>query len=307
MRAFLALVCSLTALVAAPVLARAGDGVAILPLVAEDAQIVGVIDVKDARDAKMFDQGVQLMLDRATEMKDMLAMVGLELKDVHTVLVAGRYGSSGSMAHIDQNLMAVVEGGFTKKKVIKALDAIAGVQTKKKRGIKYWVTSYAEAAIIGKRLVVTMVGGMPGVIDRAKKKAKGFTKSTKAAALRAALAYTDTRHDSWIIALPPTGLAATLKNSLKADMVSYAIGVTLESSMTLEVKVQTKDVAQADALLTSLQGQLKSLKQLAGQVGLSNLAASLTVAADADVIDLDATLTPAELEKVLDLVGMVNP
>src|SRR5689334_10244290 len=151
----------------------------------------------------MFQQGVQLMLDRATDMKDMLAMVGLDLKNVSTVVVAGGYGSSGTMSDINQNLMAVVEGGFTKKKMAKSLDALNGVTTKKKRGIKYWITADVEVAIIGKRLAVTMPGGMPALIDRSKKKVKGLMKSSKGAALRKAIAMADTHADAWIAALPP--------------------------------------------------------------------------------------------------------
>lgn len=305
MRAIAALVC--TALVAAPALAHAGDGVAILPWVAEDAQVVGVLDVKDARDGAMFDQGVQLTLDRATDMKDMMALVGLDLKKVDTVLVAGNYGSSGTIADINQNLMAVIEGGFTKKKMTKTLDGLAGVTTKKKRGIKYWITADAEAAIIGKRLVVTQPGLMPGVIDRSKKKAKGLLKSTKGAALRTALGYTDKRHDAWLVAIAPSNLASTMQAQLGALMVTYSLGVTLATNMTLEVKVQAGTPAQAADVVTKLTPQLVGLKKMAAKFGLATMASSIAVASDGDVVDVDATLTPAEVDTVLGLVAMINP
>jgi hypothetical protein len=275
--------------------------------VSEDAEVVAVLDVANARDSAMFQTGVQLLLDRATDMKDMLAMVGLELKNVNTVLVAGGYGTSGTMADINQNLMAVVEGGFTKKKMTKVLDGLTGVITKKKRGIKYWITVYGEVAMIGKRLAVTAPGGMPGLIDRAKKKAKGLMKSSKSAGLRAAIAFTDTHHDAWMVTLPPAQTASSLKQFAKVDMVSYSVGATLGSSMTLEVKVQTGSESQAADFSALLTRQAGNAKKMLGQLGLGGVASSFTATHDAAVVQASATLTSDELAKVLGLLEMLNP
>ncbi len=288
---------------AVPAAAHAGDGTAILPLVPADAEVVAVLDVADARDAKMFETGLDLMRARATDLEAMLALVDIKLRDVNTLLIAGGYGSSGSLTDISESLMAVIEGGFNKKQVIKKLDAIANVVVKTRRKVKYWVTADAEAALIGKRLVVTAPGGMAGVIDRSKKKAKGLTKGAKGAALRAALAYTSTAHDAWMISLPPTGLAGTMKSQLKSDMVSCSIGATLAADMTLELKIKVGSAQQA----TDVLAQLTGLPKMAGGIGLNGLASSMGMTTSADVIDVDATLSEQELPKVLKLFSMVDP
>lgn len=300
MRASLALT-FLLALLAVPSAARAGDGVAVLPLVAPDAEVVGVINVKAARDASMFQQGIERMVARTGDMETMLAMVGMKLADVDTVVVSGGYGASGTLGHIDRNLTAIIEGGFTKKKMTKTLDGLAGVSTKKKRSVKYWITTDAELAIIGKRLVITQLGLMPGVIDRYKKKAKGFTKSAKAANLRAALAYTNTSHDAWFIGLPPSELAADVRKQIGADMTGLAIGVTLGSSMNLEVRMGVADQTQTDAALAKLQKMIPNLKKLAGAFGMSGIADSLALTSTGTVLDVDATVSAAELDSLLGL------
>lgn len=292
---------------AVPAAARAGDGVAILPLVAADAEVVAVLDVADARDAKMFEAGLALMLERASDMEAMLAVVDIKLRDVNTLLIAGGYGSSGSMSDISEDLMAVIEGGFNKKQVIKKLDALPNVVVKTKRKIKFWVTTDTEVALIGKRLVVTAPGGMAGVIDRSRKKAKGLTKGAKGAALRTALAYTNTAHDAWMISRPPSGLAGTMKSQLGGDLVSFSIGSTLATDMALEVKIQVGSAQQATDMVATLTPQLAGLKKMAGKFGLNGLASSLTMSSGGDLIDMDSTLTSSELSTLLGLMSMVDP
>lgn len=303
MRAIVVGIAVLIAVVlASPAPAAAGDGVALLPWVAEDAEVVAVIDVADCRDEQMFQDGADAIFSRAGDLKAMMALAGIDaMRDVDTVLIAGRYGATGNLYDFNQALLVIIEGGFTKKQVVGLL---AGATTAKHRGVKYWVSGGYEIALIGKRLLATSSGGMPATIDRTKKKAGGLMKSSKAALLRAAVTGTDTRHDAWMAGVMPASSGAAMR-AVGFEAEAFSVGVTLETDMIVELRIRTPDAATAADLTTMVATQLDSVKKVAGQFGLAGLGSSLAVTQDDRVVDVDASVTGAELTKVVSLITML--
>lgn len=287
---------------ASPAPAAAGNGTTLLPFVAEDAEVVAVIDVADCRDELMFQQGADSIFSRAGDLKAMMALAGIDaMRDVDTVLIAGRYGPTGNLYDFNQQLVVIIEGGFTRKQVTKLL---AGATTAKHRSVKYWVSGGYELALIGKRLFATSRGGMPALIDRSKKKAKGLMKSSKAALLRAAVTGTDMRHDAWMAGVMPATTASAMR-SMGFEGEAFSVGVTLETDMTVELRIRTPDAAMATDLTALVATQLETLEQLAEQFGLAALGASLAVTQDDRVVDVDAVVSEAELFTVVQFITML--
>ena len=261
----------------APRAAEAGNGKNLLGWVGEDAEMVAVIDVADARDSDAFATFLQFATDEGWA-----AAIGMELDaNVDTVLVATGAGRVG-VARI-----VIVEGAVS-------VPSHDGLDEHRHRGVTYWTYGEREIAMIGKRLVVTDAGAMDGVIDRAKKKSKkSLTRSSKAAGLRATIAATDTRHDIWMAA--GSGVLPGI------DSPGISFGLSLATDVAVEVRLLNKDAAAATTLGDLVNAGLDQIRQQLGQFGLSGFADSLAVDVDGDVVELAATLPGDELASMLAL------
>jgi hypothetical protein len=270
--------------VAAPGVAHAGDGTSLLPLVDDDAQVVGVIDVADAHDAPIYAALMKKVAELGGDRLVRLEQLGVDLdKDVDTLLIAGSEDQSAA------GRIVILEGRFASVDT-----ALADVTTKKHRGVTYHAVDQAEIAVIGKRLVITDAGQMDAVIDRAKKKSKSsLTRSPKAAGLRAAIALTDTRQDIW--------MAASEMSMGGVTVTAMSIGMALGDDAVIQAKIQAADAATASSWVTMVAGYMDQVRGWLGGVGLTGLGTSLAVSAEADVIEVDATLPGAELDSLVGL------
>jgi hypothetical protein len=269
------------ALLMTPGVAAAGNGKAALSLVGADATMVAVIDVKSAHDTKMF----AVIVDKASKAGwldlSQVQAAGVDIdKDVDTVLVANSPGGK----------MVVVEG-----RLPSLSSATTGMTESTHRNVKYWSDGKQEYAMIGKRLVVADIGVMDGVIDRSKKKAKSVMKSSKAGAIRAAIGMTDTRHDIWC--------AGGGKDVGGMQAKGFSMAITLSDIAAIQMKMQMTDATTASSTATTINSSLAQAQGMLKSAGLGSFGQSLQVGADDDILEIDGSLTPTELDSLVTLIS----
>jgi hypothetical protein len=270
------------ALLAAPGRADAGDGKNLLPLLADDVEMVAVVDLADARDGATFETVVAALPASLTELVSHLNGSGIDLRqDVDTLLVAGA----------KPTYVSVLEGRFSADQLRKLKTGVA----KKHRGIRYWVDGDTELAVLGKRLVVATGGQMKAVIDRHKKKRA----RSSAGALRDGLAVVDTRHDLWVV----MSGAALAERSGQLGLDYLGFGATFGTDLVLEVRAAVGDADRRALIARTIEQAMPQLVAGLEQLGLASLAASLTVEWDDQVLDVGATVSAAELSTLLGLVA----
>jgi hypothetical protein len=275
------------ALLGIPAVAHAGDGKDLLPLVGDDVQVVMVIDVADAHDAAIFQTLMQKAITEGWSGTAELAQLGVVVeRDLDTLLIAGSEGAAAGR-------MAVLEGRFP------ALDTVLdGFATTKHRKVTYWTGDGHDIAMIGKRLVITDAGAMDAVIDRAKKKSKAsLTRSPKAAGLRTAIALTDTRQDIW--------MAASHLSMGGMDLEAMSLGLALGTDAVVQAKLQAPSPETAATWVGMVEGYLDQVRGWLGQVGLTGFGSSLTIGAEGDVVELDATMPGTELDALVGLASFL--
>jgi hypothetical protein len=273
-------------LLVAPRVARAGDGKSLFPLVGDDVRTVAVIDLAHARDSSAF-QKVQALLIKDVEELAKLTASGIDLSKIDTVLFA--------KGKDDAHSILIATGSFTASDV----DSFATTMgdTKAKRGsTTYWSGTDFEIAMLGKRMVLTPTGGMNAVIDRLKKKARTLARSSKAAAIRAAIAMTDTRHDVWI--------ASGDDDLLGGDTPSkgVSIGLSLTSDVVAQARIQMNDATTAATAQQGLSAEIDQVRTVLKGSGLTGFASSIAVDVDDDVIQVGATLPAGEVDSFLALI-----
>jgi hypothetical protein len=264
---------------AAPSRAEAADATAVMRLASEDATVVSVIDVAGARDAPT----LKTVID-ATGGNDLfvvLADLGVDLADVDTVMAAGSEGA----------MIAVLEG-----KLANAVKRAAAAGTRKKhRGVKYFELGEWAGATIKGKLVVARVEHIKDVIDRHKKKQTSAARSAKAAALRAAVAMTDTRHHVWLATTSdPSGQLTGLEG--------FSIAATATSELTLELRGHFADEQGAIDLTTTITDRIDQVRMVLEQLGMPLLAGSLQVDRADRMVEVDATLPDAELTVLIEML-----
>jgi len=133
------------------------------------------------------------------------------------------------------------------------------------------------------------------VIDRHKKKGSSLTRSAKASAMRDAIGLVDARHDVWMVA---TGDLASA-----AGFEALSFGATFSADLALELRVQVADAQKKETLAATFEQQMPQLVAMLEQLGLATLASTLAVEWDDLVLELDATVSAAELGTLLGLLG----
>jgi hypothetical protein len=142
---------------------------------------------------------------------------------------------------------------------------------------------------------------MKGVIDRAKKKGKPLTRGKRGALLREAIAATDTRNDAWLV-VSMAGEAGEAARAAGAEVKWVGIAVAMASALSVDIRAGVADPAQAEKLVGMVSGQLSQLQGLAGGLGLGAMASSIAVVQDNAMVKLSASMSSAELDKLIGLV-----
>jgi hypothetical protein len=86
-------------------------------------------------------------------------------------------------------------------------------------------------------------------------------------------------------------------------LTALSIGMSLQSDVVVQVKVQAKDTDTATALAKQAQSAIDYGKSLLSQAGLTGLASSLTATTDDTVVEVDADLPGSELGDFVKLLG----
>ncbi len=285
--------------------AMAGDGTNLMKMIPAESQIVMVFDVADSRDSALLQKGWDSLIAAKPDAKAKLAEIGLDpMKDIDTVLFAGssKTGEFDDMA----SMVIIVEGRIPAGK----LATVPGVTSAKYQGVTIWTKDDSDVAMIGDKLFFAKKGAMKGAVDIALGKGKGkganAAVSKKGAALRKAVAATDTKADLWMtVIIPEKSKIDMKKQGMSADVVS--VGVNFTADIGTALRIVTDSSATAGKMVGMIQGQLGQLPQLAGQFGLAKAAKSLTVAQDNANVNISLTLTEAELQSLMNLGGLGKP
>ncbi len=301
MRHAAALALAVATLVAAPAAARAGDGTNLLGMVPATAETVGVIDLADGRGSAVFTAAVEAALARSGDLRAAFAELGVDpLADLDTLLFA-LHDDGGAQLDV-----VIVEG----KIPAGAAAADGGAVAKKHKGARYVVDGELARAVVGKRLFLAPADRMPAVLDlaaagkKAKKKPRGSVAgATSAAALRAAIADVDTRHDVWIASLATEELAAGSRGQ-GFELAALTLGISAGADLAVQVRLRFVDAAAASKLDTLIAAALPQVRQAVAGYGLAGAVDSISVARDGDRLELGVSVPQAELTTLVGLLQM---
>lgn len=282
--------------------AMAGDGTNLMKLIPAETQMVMVFDIADARDSALLQKGWSSLMAAKPEAQAKLAEIGLDpLKDLDTVLFAG--SPKGDDFDDMSSMVIIVEGRIPKDK----LAAVPGVKAAKYGGTTIWSKDDTDVALVGDKLFFTKAGKMKAAIDLAQGKGKGkganAAVSKKAVKLRAAVAAADTAADVWLTLLLPESAKEQMKSQgMIADVVAF--GANFNADIGIGLRIVTDADATAGKMVAMIQQAMGMAVQQAQQVGLGKVAKSLTVGQDKALVKIGLTLTEADLNTIMNLVGM---
>ncbi|HTJ41726.1 MAG TPA: hypothetical protein VL463_06500 [Kofleriaceae bacterium] len=286
------------ALVAAPALAHAGNGVDLVRFMPEDSSVYMVVDVAGSRDSDLFKKGMAKIVAMAPSSFALVQSAGLDpVTAIDTLAVGGRALASG---HDTDDFVIVAEG----KNVTKVLELFSkdpSSKAKSYHGVMFWQNTDAAMALVQKRLFLAKPGYIDRTIDLALGKSKSAAKSPKGAPLRALIATTDTRQDLWAAVVMPADAAATAKAS-GLDVQGISIGATLSTELALEIKMLNATDASAITMLKQINQALPQLTPALSNMGLSAAAKSLQIDRDGAAVRLAITLTESELQTLAGLL-----
>ena len=140
------------------------------------------------------------------------------------------------------------------------------------------------------------------LIDHARKKQRrtSLATSTAGAAMRAAIAGTDTRHDLWLAAEVP----ATMARQAGAFAPQWlSLGVTFGADLVVQVRARFGDADTAASLVALAAAQLDQVRQSMRSAGLAGAADSLTIEAEKELVEARVTLSEAEATTLTGLIG----
>ncbi|MCA9673950.1 MAG: hypothetical protein H6709_24050 [Kofleriaceae bacterium] len=304
MRVLPAALLACVAVVAAPRVAAAGDGTDLLGLLPDDAALVGVLDAADARGAALADRAIDALVGRSPGVAAALASVDFDPKaDLDTLLIAtDRAGGDPAW------VVVVVEGRVPARalaglaKVDEDGDGKPDWRRKKRAGVAYYEGPTVALALVDQRLLVATTSAMPALIDHARKKQRrtSLATSTAGAAMRAAIAGTDTRHDLWLAAEVP----ATMARQAGAFAPQWlSLGVTFGADLVVQVRARFGDADTAASLVALAAAQLDQVRQSMRSAGLAGAADSLTIEAEKELVEARVTLSEAEATTLTGLIG----
>ncbi|HVV85636.1 MAG TPA: hypothetical protein VHE35_21395 [Kofleriaceae bacterium] len=282
--------------------AFAGDGTNLIKMIPAESQIVMVFDVADARDSTLLQKGYDSLLAAKPDAKEKLAEIGLDpMKDIDTVLFAG--SAKGDDFKDMASMVIIVEGRIPKDK----LATIPGVKATKYAGTTIWTKEDTDVAVLGDRLFFTKTGQMKAALDLASGKAKAKSADgPKGKKLRDAIAGTDTKKDLWMTVLVPDKAKKEMlaQQGMSANMVAVGVDFTADIGAMLRIAMDTD--ANAQKAVSMIQAGLPQLAQMAGSIGLSKAARSVSVTADKANVDVTFTVTGDELTSIMNTIKGVT-
>ena len=279
------------AALAAPRLARAGNGVDLVRFMPEDSSVYLVVDVAGSRDSDLFKKGMAKVVSLAPSSFATVQAAGLDpVTAIDTIAIGGRALASG---HDSDDFVIVAEGKQVAK-VVELFSKDPKAKATTYHGVILWQNNEAAIALVQKRLFLAKPGYIDRTIDLALGKVKSAAKSPKGAPLRAVIATTDTRQDLWAAVVLPADAAATAKAS-GLDVQGVSMGATLSSSLALEIKLLNATDASATTMLKQINQALPQLSQAFGSMGLSAAAQTLQLDRDGPAVRLAITLTEEEI------------
>lgn len=303
-RTTLALCLAGAALAATAAPAHAGHGNDLLKFAPDTSQMVIVLDVADARSSTLLQKGYAALLAAQPDAKAKLAELGLDpLKDIDTVLMAGATGDQLGPDGV-KNMVVIVEGRLPKDRMAKIPD----VKVSTYQGVAIYTTKDTEIALINNRAFFTKPGAMKGEVDlvlgKGKAKGKSVAASSKAKALRDAIAATDTNAHIWASVLVPAKAAAPMGANMAPKTVGFGLTLTADVAASVKVGMATADAAKQTVAM--VQSSLAQVSQSMGTFGLAKAAKSLLVTQDGAFVNLSVTITEAELTSIMNLAKMAS-
>jgi hypothetical protein len=283
--------------------AEAGNGKAALAKLPKETSMVLTVNVDRAKKSSLFADAMKLAKqnpDMAKGIDLLKAQASFDVsRDVRTLVV-------GFDKDFDKTEKAVVlvEGKFNPKKFVKFAKASANkVVDLAHRGIKYYeINGESDMALIKGYMVVTPKGHMKHVIDVHKGKAPGVTRNAEFMKMYKGA---DTSKDLWFVGVLPQSVRSQAKGMLGGNTVDgLTASVDIRKGLSTSVKLAASSSAGAQQLAGLMQ---MGLMQGAGDpslkaLGLADAVKKVKIKANAKNVDIDFSLTNAELQKIKNLL-----
>lgn len=292
--------CGLIAFISLPgAPAWAGDGLASLRMVPEDATLVITINVARAKQSATARSALKSVLDQGQvkdSLADLRANAGFDIeRDLDTVVVAMPQDFARSERYV-----VVLEGRFDQRRFTALFkEKSTSFVRKKHRGVTYAVMDGdSEMAFLGKSLVLTPKGAMSRIIDVHKDKARSATHSAR---LMDLIKGGDTSRDAWLAFVLPDDLRTQIATEAGGHSVHALVAsVDLQSSLRVAMAVTTSSESAAHAIATLARTSRDQAAQDPALVGLGlDIAVKgMTVKSRGPMVELGIHLTEADLHKL---------
>jgi len=282
----------LAALVVSSSRADAGRGARSLELLADYTAFVLVVDVAHARQTPMVRHAIELLRAHYAWWGELAKACIEPEKLADTVVVAG----SGELASSDHHTVIIVEG---------KLDKLVGKLTRgapsaKQGGVTVWTVDGNELAMIDRKLVVTAIGNMAHVLERAR------GKHERAPDVRAMLEATSPGTDAFGGVLVDPAQRGQLAVALDGEPRWIACSLAAATQLVIDIRIELADEVMAGKVRARLAGRFGDPTM---QTDVQNMIGkefsdSISIDQDHTQVRMSATLTSDEVEKVFGLLKM---
>jgi hypothetical protein len=295
----LVLAASLTLVAAVPT-AQAGSKNDFLRFLPADPTAAGVMNLAQGKKNALFVKAAEQMRKFAGSSGDPIAKLGVDIaKDLNTI-------SCGAAAKKNdvQPFVCVLDGNFAKAAGLSPTAGSPG--TSIHEGITIVTVDSTDFALVGKQLLVTNVGEMVAAINRGLGKAPSALASKKAAWLKSALASARSGRQVWAALVPDAEQSAQVREKTGAAVSWMAMSLTFGDPIVVEMRAKTKSPAEADAMVTAVTALAAEQQKTLTAMGLTGLAASISVDRKDTLVRFNAAAPTKEIETIVNLAKMLR-
>jgi len=83
----------------------------------------------------------------------------------------------------------------------------------------------------------------------------------------------------------------------------FSMAITLSDIAAIQMKMQMTDATTASSTATTINSSLPQAQGMLKSAGLGSFGQSLQVGADDDILEIDGSLTPTELDSLVTLIS----
>lgn len=298
-RLSLVLAASLT-LVAAMPTAQAGTSNDFLRFLPAEPTAAGVMNLAQGKKNALFVKAAEQMRKFAGSSGDPIAKLGVDIAKDLNVISCG----AAAKKNDTQPFVCILDGNFAKAAGLKP--AAGSPATAIHEGITIITIDNADYALVGKQLLISNVGEMVAVINRGLGKAPNGLTSKKATWLKSALASARSGRQLWLALVPDAEQSAQVRDKTGAAPSWMAMSLTFGDPVVVELRAKTKTPAEADTMVAALTTLAAEQQKTLGAMGLTGLAASLSIDRKDTLVRFNAAAPSKEIETIVNLAKMLR-